>query len=52
MERKLDVGAASIIYNTMCHKNKTHGIIAAARDIHNATPRSGDGLRQILRQRV
>jgi len=50
--RKPDAGAVSIIYNATHRKNKTHVIIAAAREVSNATRRLGDGCRQILRQRV
>jgi len=32
-----DAGAASVIYNMMLHMNERHGIIAAAREICNAT---------------
>jgi hypothetical protein len=37
--RKPDTGAASVIYYAMCRKNKRHGIIAAAREVCNATGR-------------
>jgi len=50
--RKPDAGAASVIYNATRRKNKRHGIIAAAREVCNATRRLGDGSRLILRQRV
>jgi hypothetical protein len=51
-QRKPDAGAASVIYNATRCKNKRHGIIAAAREVCNATRRLGDGSRLILRQRV
>ena len=50
--RKPDVGAASIICNAMHRKNQMHGIIAAARDVCNATRRLGDRWHLIPRQRV
>jgi pyridoxal biosynthesis lyase PdxS len=50
--RKPDAGAASIIYNATRRKNMSHGIIAAARDVCNATRSLGDGSHLILRQRV
>jgi hypothetical protein len=51
-ERKPDAGVASIIYNMTHCSNKRHGIIAAAREVCNATRRVGDGSRLILRPRV
>jgi metal-dependent amidase/aminoacylase/carboxypeptidase family protein len=51
-QRKPDAGASSVIYNTTFLKNKGHGIIAATREVYNATRRLGDGSRLILRQRV
>jgi len=36
----------------MRRKNRRHGLIAAAREVCNATRRLGDGSRLILRQRV
>jgi hypothetical protein len=51
-QRKPDAGAASIIYNAPCCKNKRHGIIAAALEVCNATDRLGDGSHLILSQRV
>jgi hypothetical protein len=47
-----DSGAASLIYNATRRKHKTHGIIAAARVISNATRGLGDGSRLVLRQGV
>jgi hypothetical protein len=35
--RKPDAGAVSITYNTTCCNNQRHGIIAAAREVCNAT---------------
>jgi hypothetical protein len=37
--RKPDAGAASVKYNATRRKNKRHGIIAAAREVCNATGR-------------
>jgi pyridoxal biosynthesis lyase PdxS len=51
-ERKPDAGVASVIYNATRRKNMRHGIIATAREVSNATRRSGDGSRLILHQRV
>jgi hypothetical protein len=50
--KKPDAGAASIIYNATRRKNMRHGIIAAAREVCNATHCFGDGSRLILCQRV
>jgi hypothetical protein len=50
--RQADAGAASVIYNATCRKNRRHGIIAAAREVFKATHRLGDGSRLILRQTV
>jgi hypothetical protein len=50
--KKPDTGAASVIYNATRRKNRRHGIIAAAREVCNATRRLGDKSRLILRQRV
>ena len=47
-----DAGAASIIYNTMGHKNQSHGIRAATREVCNATRRLGEGSGLFLHQRV
>jgi hypothetical protein len=44
--------AATVIYNATRRKNKRHGIIAASREVCNATRRLGDRSRLILRQRV
>jgi hypothetical protein len=52
MKRKPDAGAARVIYNTARRKNRRHGIIAAARDVCNATGRVGDGSRIIPCQRA
>jgi hypothetical protein len=52
MERRPDAGVASIIYNVTHRSNKRHGIIAAAREVCNATRRLGDGSRLILRHKV
>jgi len=50
--RKPDAGVASVIYNATCRKNKRDGIIAAGREVCNATRRLSDGSRLILRQSV
>jgi hypothetical protein len=50
--RKPEAGAASVIYYATRRKNMRHGIIAAAREVCNATRRLGDRSRLILRQRV
>jgi len=50
--RKPDATAASIIYNVTRRNNSRHGIIAAAREICNATRRLGDGSCAIHCQRV
>jgi hypothetical protein len=47
-----DAAAASVIYNATHCKIKRHGIIAATREVGNATGRLGHGSRLILRQRV
>jgi len=52
LHRKPDAGAASVIYNATCRKNKRHGIIAIAREVCNVTCRLGDGWRLICCQRV
>jgi hypothetical protein len=51
-QRKPDTAPASVIYNAARRRNKRYGIIAAAREVCNATRRLGDGLHLILRQRV
>jgi len=49
---KPDTGAASVIYNATRRKNTRHGIIAAAREVWNATRRLGDGSHLIICQRI
>jgi hypothetical protein len=45
-------GGARVIYKTTYRKNRRHGIIAATREVCNATCRLGNGLHLILRQMV
>jgi hypothetical protein len=49
---KPDDGAASVIFIATRRKNTRHGIIAAAREVCNATCRLGDGSHLILCQRL
>jgi hypothetical protein len=49
---KPDTGAVSVMHHVTHHKNKRHGIIAAAREVRSATHHVGQRFRLILRQRI